>query len=94
MGLGHDATFPTRDGDCTQYGASTTVEEPGCGKSHTNNLPTPADLTENHYAKKIPFFKAANQKSVTLVRTGIGIELEPTWSIFENVLIFEIKGGC
>jgi hypothetical protein len=28
--------------------------------SHTNNLPTPADLIENHYGKKLFFLKAAN----------------------------------
>ena len=44
--------------------------------------------------EKTLFFKAANQKSVTLVRTGIAIELEPTWPIFINVLIFEIKGSA
>ena len=63
MGLGHDsndAIFPTRDGDMDGdllYGASTAVEEPGCGKSPANNLLTPAYLTESHYAKKILFLK-------------------------------------
>jgi len=52
----HDATFPTRDGECSSLvQVDHMVEEPGCGKSHTNNLPAPADLTENHYAKKILF---------------------------------------
>ena len=32
--------------------------EPGCmGKSDTNNLPAPTDLTENPYAKKKLFLK-------------------------------------
>jgi hypothetical protein len=31
--------------------------EPGCiGKSHTNNLPAPTDLTENPYREKNTFF--------------------------------------
>ena len=42
--------------------------EPGCiGKSNTNNLPAPTDLTENPYGKKKHFFNDAIQKSVTLV---------------------------
>jgi hypothetical protein len=32
--------------------------EPGCiGKSNTNNLPAPTDLTENPYGKKTLFLK-------------------------------------
>jgi hypothetical protein len=31
--------------------------KPGCiGKSNTNNLPAPSDLTDNPYGKKILFF--------------------------------------
>jgi hypothetical protein len=34
--------------------------EPGCiGKSNTNNLPAPTDLTENPYGKKKLVFKDA-----------------------------------
>ena len=44
--------------------------KPGCiGKSNTNNLPAPTDLTENPYGKKTFFFKDATQKSATLVCT-------------------------
>ena len=59
MDLGQYAIFPTCDGDMDGdvYGASTAVEEPGSGKSPANNLPTPAYLTESHYAKKILFLK-------------------------------------
>ena len=42
--------------------------ELGCiGKSNTNNLPAPTDLTENPYGKKKLFFKDATQKSAPLV---------------------------
>jgi hypothetical protein len=38
------------------------------GKSNTNNLPAPTDLTENPYGKKNPFFKDATQKSAPVVQ--------------------------
>jgi hypothetical protein len=42
--------------------------QPGCiGKSNTNNLPAPTDLTENPYDKKKLFFKEATQKSARVV---------------------------
>ena len=51
----------------------------GCiGKSNTNNLSAPTDLTENPYGKKKLFFKDATQKSAPLVLGGIAVELEPT----------------
>jgi hypothetical protein len=59
--------------------------EPGCiGKSNTNNLPAPTDLTENPYGKKKLFFNDATQKSAPLVRCGILIRTEPTEQIFEK----------
>jgi hypothetical protein len=59
---------------------------PGCiGKSNTNNLPAPTDLTENPYAKKKKlFFNDATQKSASVVVGGIAIELRPQRPIFEK----------
>jgi len=66
----------------------------GCiGKSNTNNLPAPTDLTENPQGEKKLFFEDATQKSASMVRCGIAIESVPWRPIFENVLIFEIRGG-
>ena len=68
--------------------------EPGCiGKSNTNNLPAPTDLTENPYWKKKLFFKDATQKSAPLVVSGIAIELQPTEPIFEKCPHLREKGG-
>jgi hypothetical protein len=61
--------------------------EPGCiGKSNTNDLPAPTDLTENPYGKKTLFFKDATQKSASVVRvlSEIAIELVPRRPIFEK----------
>jgi hypothetical protein len=61
--------------------------ETGCiGKSNTNNLPTPTDLTENSYGAKKPFFKKkdAIQKSAPLVVHGLVVEVQPTEPIFEK----------
>jgi hypothetical protein len=42
--------------------------EPGCiGKSNTNNLPAPTDLTENPYGKKNFFCFGVSQKSASVV---------------------------
>ena len=70
--------------------------KPGCiGKSNTNNLPAPTDLTENPYGKKKLFFKAATQKSARVVERGIAIEFQPREPIFKKkIYIFEKKGGC
>ena len=68
--------------------------KPGCiGKSNTNNLPAPTDLTENPKGGKKLFFNDATQKSATLVLAGIAIELEPTWPIFEKCSHLREKGG-
>jgi hypothetical protein len=68
--------------------------ETGCiGKSNTNNLPAPTDLTQNPYEKKNLFFKDATQKSATLVQWGIVIEFVPTWPIFEKCSHLREKGG-
>jgi hypothetical protein len=46
--------------------------QPGCiGKSNTNNLPAPTDVTENPYGKKNFFFKDATQKSASMVPWAI-----------------------
>ena len=68
--------------------------EPGCiGKSNTNNLPAPTDLTENPYGKKIFFFKDATQKSAPLVQWGIAVEFVPWSPIFEKCPHLREKGG-
>jgi hypothetical protein len=69
--------------------------ELGCmGKSNTHNLLAPTDLTENPYGEKNFIFKDATQNSARVIPWGISIELEPREPIFENVLVFETKGGC
>ena len=71
--------------------------EPVCmAGSHTNNLPTPTDLTENHYGKKTLFLKAADQKLATLVVSRTTIELQPTWPIFDAavLLLFASLPDC
>jgi hypothetical protein len=68
--------------------------DPGCiGKSNTNNLPAPTDLTENPYGKKKLFFKAATQKSGSMVQWGIAIEFVPWRPIFEKCSHLRKKGG-
>jgi hypothetical protein len=68
--------------------------KPGCiGKSNTNNLPAPTDLTENPYEKKKLFFKDPTQKSASVVLGGIVIELEPRRPIFEKCSHLREKGG-
>ena len=67
---------------------------PGCiGKSHTNNLPAPTDLTENPDLKKKLFFKDATQKSASVVASGIELELQPRRPIFEKYSHLRDKGG-
>ena len=60
---------------------------------HTNNLPTPTDLTENLYEKKTLFFKAATQKSGSMVQWGISLEFVPWRPIFEKCSHLREKGG-
>ena len=73
--------------------------EPWCiGKSNTNNLPAPTDLTENPCLKKKLFFKDATQKSASvvaaaLVAEGIAVELQPRRPIFEKCSHLREKGG-
>jgi hypothetical protein len=68
--------------------------KPGCiGKSNTNNLPAPTDLTKNPNGKKKLVFKDATQKSATLVERGIVIEFQPTWPICEKCPHLREKGG-
>jgi hypothetical protein len=68
--------------------------KPSCiGKSNTNNLPAPTDLTENPYGKKNVFFKDATQKSARVVVGGIEIELQPREPIFEKCPHLREKGG-
>jgi hypothetical protein len=51
--------------------------EPGCkGKSNTNNLPEPTDLTKNPYGEK-KMFKDATQKSALVVDSEIAIKFQP-----------------
>ena len=68
--------------------------KPGCiGKSNTNNLPAPTDLTENPYGKKKLFFKDATQKSASVVLGEVSIELVPRSPIFEKCPHLREKGG-
>ena len=70
--------------------------EPGCtciGKSNTNNLPGPTDVTENPYGEKKLFFKDATQKSASMVQRGIAIEFVPWSPIFEKCSHLREKGG-
>ena len=68
--------------------------EPGCiGKSNTNNLPTPTDLTENSYGKKKLFFNDATQNSARVVPRGIEIKMVPREPIFEKCPHLREKGG-
>jgi hypothetical protein len=67
---------------------------PGCiGKTNTNNLPAPTDLTENSYGKKIFFCFWVSQKSASVVLCGIAIELVPRSPIFEKCPHLREKGG-
>ena len=68
--------------------------KPGCiGKSNTNNLLAPTDMTENPYGRKKPFFKDATQKSARMVRCGIAKESVPREPIFEKCSHLREKGG-
>jgi hypothetical protein len=68
--------------------------ELGCiGKSNTNNLPAPTDLTDNPYGKKTLFFNDATQKSASMVTPEIDIEVQPWRPIFENCPHLREKGG-
>jgi hypothetical protein len=68
--------------------------KPGCiGKSNTNNLPVPTDLTENPYGKNTLFFKDTTQKSARVVERRIAIECQPREPIFEKCSHLREKGG-
>jgi hypothetical protein len=68
--------------------------KPGCiGKSNTNNLSAPTDLTENPYGKKKLFFKDATQKSASVVLTRIQFWIVPRRPIFEKCPHLREKGG-
>ena len=68
--------------------------EPGCiGKSHTNNLPAPTDLTDNPYGQIFLFCFGVSQKSACMVRCGIAIESVPRRPIFEKCSHLRDKGG-
>ena len=68
--------------------------KPGCiGKSNTNNLPAPTDLTGNPYEKKKQFFKDATQKSARVVAPESAVEVQPREPIFEKCPHIREKGG-
>jgi hypothetical protein len=68
--------------------------KPGCiGKSNTNNLPVPTDLTENPCQEKNFFCFGVSQKSASVVLRGIVIELVPRSPIFEKCPHLREKGG-
>jgi hypothetical protein len=54
------------------------------GKSNTNNLPAPTDLTKNPYGEKNFFFNDATQNSARVVPRGIEIKMVPREPIFEK----------
>jgi hypothetical protein len=67
--------------------------KPGCiGKSNTNNLPAPTDLSENPYGKKKTLFKDATQKSARLVLCRIEFCIVPRQPIFEKCPHLREKG--
>ena len=69
--------------------------EPGCiGKSNTNNLPGPTDLTENPYGEKKLFFNDATQKSASVVLSSIQFWIVPRRPIFEKCPHLREKGGA
>ena len=70
-----------------------TVWNLNIGKSNTNNLLAPTDLTENPYGAKNPFFKDASQKSASVVPRGIEIKMVPREPIFEKCPHLRDKGG-
>jgi hypothetical protein len=72
-------------GDCMKSGC--------IGKSNTNNLPAPTDLTENPNGKKNIFFNDATQKSATLVDPEIAVKVQQTWPIFEKCPHLRENGG-
>jgi hypothetical protein len=68
--------------------------KPGCiGKSNTNNLLAPTDLTENPYGKKKLIFKDATQKSASVFEPEIAVDFQPRRPIFENCSHLREKGG-
>jgi hypothetical protein len=68
--------------------------EPGCiGKSNTNNLPAPTDLTENPYGEKKRFFNDATQNSARVVLSRIEFWIVPREPIFEKYPHLREKGG-
>ena len=59
--------------------------EPGCiGKSNTNNLPGPTDVTENPCGEKKHFFKDATQKSASMFLIRIKYRIEQRRPIFDS----------
>ena len=66
--------------------------EPGCiGKSDTNNLPAPTDLTEYPYGEI--FFNDATHKSASMVAPEIAVEVQPWTPIFGKCSHLREKGG-
>jgi hypothetical protein len=63
------------------------------GKSNTNNLPPPTDLTKNPYRKKFFFCFGVIQKSASVVQWGIAVEFVPRRPIFEKCPHLREKGG-
>jgi hypothetical protein len=68
--------------------------KPGCiGKSNTNNLPAPTDLTGNPQGKKNFFCFGVSQKSASVVEPKIELEFQPRRPIFEKCSHLREKGG-
>ena len=70
--------------------------EPGCiGKSNTNNLPGPTDVTKNPYGKKTLFLKLQVKNWLAWYNGewGIALEFVPREPIFEKCSHLREKGG-
>jgi hypothetical protein len=68
--------------------------KPGClGKSDTNNLPAPTDLTENPYGEKKLIFRDATKISASVVLSRILFWIVPRRPIFEKCSHLREKGG-
>jgi hypothetical protein len=63
------------------------------GKSNTNNLPAPTDLTENPYKRKNTFFERYNSKIGLRGSIWDCLALEPRRPIFEKCPHLREKGG-
>jgi hypothetical protein len=64
------------------------------GKSNTNNLPAPTDLTENPYGEKKSFLKMQLKNRPPWYGAEVPQKPYHGGRFLKNGLIFEKKGGC